>query len=169
VDLIIEAMALLRERAGPSTFDLPRLRVIGAGPEKDALVAKAQSLGVDDRVEFLGFLPDNDLPRYYWGAACYVHAAVEESFGLSVIEAAYCECPVVAVDEGGVRDTVEDGVNGFRVPASAPDLADGIAKVLSLPDRGASLGVAGRQRVDAQYQWRRGIESLLRLAAKVER
>jgi glycosyltransferase involved in cell wall biosynthesis len=169
VDLIIEALAMIRRREESLAFELPRLRVIGEGPEKEALMVKARTLGVDDLVEFLGFLPDDDLPRYYWGATCYVHAAVEESFGLSVIEAAYCECPIVAVDEGGVRDTVEEGVNGFRVPASAAELAGAIVGVLSLPDRGASLGIAGRQRVDVKYQWRQGVEDLLRLAAKLER
>jgi hypothetical protein len=48
-------------------------------------------------------------------------------------------------------------------------LAGAIVGVLSLPDRGASLGIAGRQRVDVKYQWRQGVEDLLRLAAKLER
>jgi D-inositol-3-phosphate glycosyltransferase len=98
-----------------------------------------------------------------------VHAAVEESFGLSVIEAAYCALPVVAVDEGGVKDTVVDGVTGFRVPATGAGLARGIEKVLEMPDRGEGLGAAGRQMVDARYQWRRGVEDLLVLAKGVKR
>jgi len=169
VDLIIDAVALLCRNGSPEAGALPRLRVVGDGPEKASLEAKARALGIEDNVEFLGFLPDDELPRYYWGATCYVHAAVEESFGLSVVEAAYCALPVVAVDEGGVKDTVEEGVTGFRVPASGADLAQAIEKVLAMPDRGASLGAAGRQIVDTRYQWRRGVEDLLALATGVKR
>ncbi len=169
VDLIIDAVALLCRNRGPDDGPAPRLRIIGEGPERASLESKARELGIEDNVEFLGFLPDDDLPRYYWGATCYVHAAVEESFGLSVIEAAYCALPVVAVDEGGVRDTVVDGVTGFRVPASGAGVAQGIEKVLAIPDRGASLGASGRQLVDSRYQWRRGVEDLLTLARSVRR
>ena len=169
VDLIIDAVALLHRREGSDASVLPRLCIVGDGPERALLERKARDLGIEDKVEFLGFLPDDDLPRYYWGATCYVHSAVEESFGLSVIEASYCALPVVAVDEGGVRDTVENGMTGFRVPASGAGLAQGIEKVLAMPDRGASLGVAGRHRVDARYQWRRGVEDLLTLATGVKR
>ncbi len=169
VDLIIDAVAWLHRNGGLEASAFPRLRVVGDGPEKASLEAQARELGIEDKVEFLGFLHDDDLPRYYWGATCYVHAAVEESFGLSVIEAAFCALPVVAVDEGGVKDTVEDGVTGFRVPACGADLAQAIKKVLAMPDRGASFGVAGRQRVDTRYQWRRGVEDLLALKTGVNR
>jgi glycosyltransferase involved in cell wall biosynthesis len=169
VDLIIDAVASLCRRRSSDDGPLPRLRVVGDGPEKASLEARARELGIEDLVEFLGFLPDDDLPRYYWGATCYVHAAVEESFGLSVIEAAYCALPVVAVDEGGVKDTVVDSVTGFRVPATGAGLARGIEKVLEMPDRGEGLGAAGRQMVDARYQWRRGVEDLLVLAKGVKR
>lgn len=169
VDLIIDAVALLCRDSSPEAGPLPRLRVVGDGPERASLEARARKLGIEDNVEFLGFLPDDDLPRYYWGATCYVHAAVEESFGLSVIEAAYCALPVVAVDEGGVKDTVVDGVTGFRVPATGAGLAQGIEKVLAMPDRGGGLGAAGRQMVDTRYQWRRGVEDLLALAKGVKR
>lgn len=144
--------------------DAPRLCVVGDGPERQALERRAAELGIEDRVIFTGFVADDDLPRYYWAATAYVHTALEESFGLSVIEAAYCARPVIAVDEGGVRETVEDGVTGLRVEPSAGGLAGGMERMLAAPDRGARMGEAGRQRVAARYDWQRGATDLLEAA-----
>ena len=163
VELIIEAVVLLGRGVGPAERPAPRLLIVGDGPERAELEEQTRRLGVDEQVEFVGFVPDGELPGYYWGSTCYVHAAREESFGLSVIEASYCERPVVAVDEGGVKETVEHGVTGYRVGATATDIAAAVAKVLASPDRGAGLGEAGRQRVTASYSWRRGAEDLLSL------
>ena len=170
VDLIIEAAYELEATlaAAGHPGNPPSLVVVGDGPERDRLRALAVKLGIDDRVEFAGFVADDDLPRYYWETTCYVHATREESFGLSVIEASYCACPVVAVDEGGVRDTVEEGVTGYRVAATPAALAEGVAKVLRVPDAGAALGAAGRTKISSAYRWSRGAEDLLGAASAVE-
>lgn len=168
VAMALAALALVCRRqerfegvGGGGGPPLPRLCVVGDGPERESLELRARDLGIDDRVTFAGFVPDDALPRYYWAATAYVHAALEESFGLSVIEAAYCGRPVIAVDEGGVRDTVEDGVTGLRVEPSAVGLAGGMERILSTPDRGVRMGEKGRQKVAAHYDWHRGAEDLL--------
>ena len=108
------------------------------------------------------------LSRVLNDADCYVHATRDESFGLSVIEASYCRLPVVAVDEGGVKDTVEDGVTGYRVAARPAAIADGIARVLALQDGGRGFGEAGRARIAERFRWSRGAEDLLDVARSVE-
>ena len=127
----------------------------------------ARRLGVDEHVRFTGFVPDDELPRYYASAACYVHTGLEESFGLSVIEAAYCGCPVVAVDEGGVRETVKDGKTGFLVQPTATDVATAVASIISRADLGRSLGAAGHDHVAGTYRWSQGARDVLQLAETV--
>lgn len=174
VDLIVRAVAELASRAefseapvaGPQRA--PLLTIVGDGPERDTLESLAAGLGIADIVEFIGFVADEELPHYYWDATCYVHATRDESFGLSVIEAAYCGRPIVAVDEGGVRDTVEEGVTGYRVGASAVAIADGIARVLATPDGGAQLGAAGRAKITTEFRWSRGADDVLGVASRVE-
>lgn len=165
VDLVIEAFASLVVRTG---FGDARLSVVGDGPERGNLAELAGRLGVADRVDFAGFLPEAELPRHYWAAACYVHATRDESFGLSVIEASYCRRPIVAVAEGGVNDTVEDGVTGYLVAATPVAIADGMERVLVAPDRGAGLGAAGRAKIAAEFRWSRGAQDLLDAARGVE-
>jgi glycosyltransferase involved in cell wall biosynthesis len=166
VDLFIRAVAICRER-WPTDQPRPRWVVVGDGPERPRLEELARTLGVDSEVQFAGFVPDDQLPRYYASATCYVHTGLEESFGLSVIEASYCGCPVVAVDEGGVRETVKDGVTGVLVPPTAPDLADAVDGLLRRGDSGRSLGLAGHDHVAAVYTWSRGVRDLLQLAETV--
>ena len=165
VDLFIRAAASCGRGWTPDRR--PTFVVVGDGPERADLEALATGLGVADRVRFTGFVPDEDLPSYYAGASCYVHTGFEESFGLSVIEAAYCGCPVVSVDEGGVQMTVEDGVTGYRVSSTPSAIAKGVEKVLSLDDYGRSLGEAGHDRVAAKYTWAQGTEDIVRLVRQV--
>ena len=89
---------------------------------------------------------------------------VEESFGLSVIEAAYCAIPIVAVDEGGVRETVDDGVTGYLVSASPGELATSVETILTTSDVGNAMGQAGYERVSARYRWEQGAADIVRLA-----
>jgi glycosyltransferase involved in cell wall biosynthesis len=167
VDLIIEAAAELMSRFPAGAPERPLLTVVGDGPERANLEALAVRRGIADRVEFAGFVAESDLPGYYWRATCYVHATRDESFGLSVIEASYCGRPIVAVDEGGVRDTVEDGVTGYRVAATPTAIAEAVARVLWAPDGGAELGAAGRAKIAAEFRWSRGAEDLVRAARGV--
>jgi glycosyltransferase involved in cell wall biosynthesis len=162
IDLIIEATALLGAAA-------PMLTVVGDGPERQRLQQLAAALGIADRVTFAGFVDDDELPARYWQADCYLHATRDESFGLSVLEASYCMCPVVAVDEGGVRDTVDEGVTGYRVAATPAAIAAGVERVLGAPDRGAALGEAGRARIQARFRWDRGAGELVEVARGVEK
>jgi glycosyltransferase involved in cell wall biosynthesis len=155
VDLAIEAMALLvrdERDDGPTLPDDLRLHVIGDGPEREQLGALAEALGVTDRVEFLGFVADDDLPSHYWAALAYVHTTKDESLGLSVIEAAYCARPIVAVNEGGVTRTVHDEHTGYLVEPSAAGIAAGLRRLLALPDRGVHMGEQGRQRVHRPHR-----------------
>jgi glycosyltransferase involved in cell wall biosynthesis len=156
IDLVIRALAQLPEALAATT-----LEVVGDGPERSLLAALADDLGVGARVRFAGFVPEAQLGAHYRRASCYVHAAREESFGLSVIEAAYCGLPIVAVAEGGVVDNVRDGQTGRLVEPSPEALAAGIADVLERPGRGRALGAAGRQLVDAHYRWELGVQDLL--------
>ena len=108
------------------------------------------------------------MPKYYAAASCYLHAGLEESFGLSVVEAAYCGCPVVAVDEGGVQETIEDGVTGHLVPPTARDLAQAVRSILKKPDMGRAMGAAGHDRISRIYRWQQGAADIIELAQTVK-
>ena len=160
VDLVLRALALLTDAVGDEATP-PTLRIVGTGPEQLRLEALAQELGLQERVEFAGFVPDAELPLQYCTARCYVHAAREESLGLTVGEAAYCGLPVVAVAEGGVIDNVDDGRTGRLVDATPEAIAAAVAEILSSPAMAEQMGVQGRALVASRFSWQRGSEELL--------
>jgi len=97
IDKVIEAFNKLGRR----------LVVAGDGPELNRLRKIAKT-----NVEFLGWVTDEELQRLYRSARALVTAG-REDFGIVVVEAQACGCPVVALSAGGSLETIQDGVNGI--------------------------------------------------------
>jgi glycosyltransferase involved in cell wall biosynthesis len=90
-----------------------------------------------------------------------VYTSRLEPFGLAPLEANLCETPVVAIAEGGVRETIVDGLNGILVPDRNPVLiGKALAKILDNPAWGRRLGEQARAQVIEKWGWPRSIERL---------
>jgi glycosyltransferase involved in cell wall biosynthesis len=102
------------------------LRIVGDGPEREALTRLAASSGAT--VEFLGALSNDDVRDQYRRAALVLLPG-EEDFGIVPVEAQACQTPVVALGRGGALETVIDGVTGVLVEEPTPSaFAAGIAR-----------------------------------------
>jgi glycosyltransferase involved in cell wall biosynthesis len=86
--------------------DLPeyRLRIAGCGPYRDALGACAREAGVFGRVEFLGYVPDPELPSQYAAADVFISMSSVEAAGITVGEALAAGTPAVVRPSKGLRD-----------------------------------------------------------------
>ena len=104
IDLAIDACRLSQAR----------LRIVGQGPEFDRLTRLA-----GPNVEFLGSRTDVDVRELYRRATAVLLPG-EEEFGIAPVEAQACGRPVIALNRGGARETVVDGVTGILVDASTP-------------------------------------------------
>jgi glycosyltransferase involved in cell wall biosynthesis len=156
-DALIEAVALLA-RALPSL----ELRLVGDGPERAALSARAQRLGVGGRVRFLGALRS---PEEVAGALAaldlFVLASHAEGLPTALLEAMAVGVPVVATPVGGVPEIVRDGETGKLVPVGDPAaLATAIADLLADGPGRARLAQAARTVAEAH--------SIARVAGLVE-
>jgi len=113
-DFMLRALAVLKEQIG----DVFRVLVIGDGPERENLEQLANSLWLSDNIAFLGFLPNDQLGMYHRAGDCFLFSSCSETQGIVLLEAMAAHTPVVALEASGVRDVVENGVNGFM---TAPD------------------------------------------------
>ncbi len=118
------------------------------------LLALARQLGIQDRVDFWGQRPYPEVVGFYQGADLVVNPSFCESFGRSLIEGMACGVPVVATRVGGVPEIVDDGRTGVLVERGDPGaLSEAMLHILSDPERGRSLGLAGRRRVVERFSW----------------
>jgi phosphatidyl-myo-inositol dimannoside synthase len=163
IRFLIEAAAQLAPR-----FPALRVVVAGDGFERPELIKLAESLGIADRVTFLGWVPNSELPPYYRAAAISVIPSLEEGFGIPAAEAMGCETPVVASDAGGLPEVVEHGVTGLIVPrGDSTALAAAMGRLLGDPALRAEMGRAGRERSLRLFDWDRTAEQLEHIYAQV--
>jgi glycosyltransferase involved in cell wall biosynthesis len=107
--------------------------------------ALAASLGVADRIRFVGLR--EDVTRLLAGADLYLHAAIADPHPRAVIEAMGAKLAVVSYGVDGIAETVLDGVTGCLVaPGSIEALADGVVSLIRDPGRRAEMGMKGRER-----------------------
>ena len=107
-----------------------KLRVGGDGPLKEELTTLVQSMGLSDKIEFLGALSRHQVKEEVDLSHAFVLSSLYETFGVVLIESFACGRPVVVTDSGGPRDFVNDS-NGILVKEfTAQQLADAMQKVM---------------------------------------
>ena len=123
----------------------------GDGPLKDALLQETAQLGIRDRVHFLGFQNQSQLPAVYTAADLFVLPSKYDSSPAVVCEAMLCGLPVVISDEiRGRREQVHEGETGYIFPCGDVDALAGILRrALGEPARLAAMGAAARRKMDS--------------------
>jgi len=130
------------------------LMIAGTGPYAAALKREAAALKVEHHVTFLGLVENRDLPALYQTSTMFVLPSLSEGFGLVLVEALGCECPVIATDLPAIRDIIVNGKTGLTARTKNPDdLADKIVYLLQNPAVRKQLGTAGRKYVHDRYAW----------------
>ena len=155
--LMLEAAAASRSRA--------RLVVAGRGSLEDELRDQARALGIADRVQFLGFVGDDELVDCFAGARGVIYTPHDEDYGYVTLQAFLAGKPVVTVkDSGGVLEWVDDGVTGAVTDGSAETLANAVDRLAADASLAERLGAAGRARVQ-NLSWSSVVDTLLGSAA----
>ena len=125
------------------------LILAGDGPLKETLRAESARLGVSDRVRFLGFVNQTQLPAFYTAADLMVLPSEYDAFGVVVNEAILCGCPVIASNSVGAgRDLIAPVDPSFLYPCGDVDtLSALLRRVLSDRSQLAKFQIAAAQRM----------------------
>jgi glycosyltransferase involved in cell wall biosynthesis len=152
-DFLIRGLALLEKEQRP-----PLVIICNSADERERsyLTALAQQLQV--AVEFRVLIPDEEVVRLYNQARLMVYAPVMEPFGFAPLEAMACQTPVIGIREGGVRESVSDGVTGLLVDREPEALAAAIRALLANPAEADRLGHNGRSSAEDRWTWATSIE-----------
>jgi glycosyltransferase involved in cell wall biosynthesis len=165
LDLALAAFARIA-----SAFPTARLIVGGDGLARPSYEAMARSLGVGDRVDFLGQVEPADVPALVNRATFVVMPSRAEAFGFVALEAALQGRPVVASRVGGLPEVVVDGHTGILAPVADIDaLARAITRLLHDPVATLRLGDAARARVRAMFTLERMTDAYDRLYRQLTR
>ena len=124
-----------------------RLAIAGDGREREKLRQMADA-NLSGRVLFLGKIPRQDMYRYYSAADVFVFPGIRESLGMVFLEAQSCGLPVVAFNNAGIPEAVQDGKTGFLVPMYAqPLFIDAVKRLLVDKSLRQQMGLAAKSYV----------------------
>jgi glycosyltransferase involved in cell wall biosynthesis len=151
--------------------EVPDIQLIigGKGPLEDGLIAMAKSFGIEQKVHFAGFIPEDQLPQYYQMADLFVLPTKElEGFGLVTLEAMASGLPVIGTPVGGTKEILGKFNPEFLFddtqPASIAKLA--LEKYLIIknnPQHWKQISESCRKFVEKNYSWKQNIDSLEQL------
>jgi glycosyltransferase involved in cell wall biosynthesis len=143
---LVEAFAKLRDR-------IPHSLVISGIKhyKTEADFAAIERYSLHDRVIPTGFVEEDDLPCLYSMAEAFVLPSLYEGFGIPLLEAMACGCPIVTSTRGSCPEVI-DGAGVLVDPYNTSEIAEGIFKVLTDQELAAALVSKGYRRV-AQFSW----------------
>ncbi|MEA2574411.1 MAG: hypothetical protein QOH93_1709, partial [Chloroflexia bacterium] len=135
--------------------------IAGTGPEADNLKRQASRLGIANRVEFVGFVSDEEASRLYRSARAVYYAPVDEDYGYGTIEALQAARPVVTTDDaGGVLEFVEDSVTGLVTSPEPAAIARSLQLIVADQEDAERMGRAGQAKI-SDITWDRVADALL--------
>ena len=132
-----------------------RFLIAGTGTHERRLRQHVRAAGLQDRVEFLGFVPDEELRRYYAAADLGVVPSLYEPFGMVALETMASGTPCIAADTGGLRELVVHDATGLRFrPGDPASLSRMILRILTDQRLARRLVLDARRMLDEQFSWR---------------
>ncbi|MCC0176885.1 glycosyltransferase family 4 protein [Waterburya agarophytonicola K14] len=139
------------------------------GKKDDFFYPKLQQqvdrLSAQERIIFLDYVPAVDLPSLYSMAQCLVFASLYEGFGLPILEAMACGCPVIASDRTSIPEVGGDSI--FYVdPYDVEDIIQGMYELLTNNKLRQDLSNKGRERAK-QFSWEKTAESIVKIFTSV--
>lgn len=154
LDLLVDAVALMRERS-------LRIRIAGSGEDEGRLRTRVAALGLEERVQLLGGIPEAELVENYARCRAVFFAPWNEDYGFVTLEAFRSgKAVVTAADSGGPAELVRHGETGFIAAPTAESVAshlDALAGDGRLAER---LGAAARDAART-HTWEKAVEQLL--------
>ncbi len=150
---LIEAVSLLEDKK-------VQLVIIGKkGWKYEEILEAPKKYQVEERIKFLNFVPDQDLPAFYSNAICYVLPSLYEGFGLPILEAMQHGCPVLTSNISSLPEAGGDAAVYFD-PYNVDDIASKIEKVMKSDGLREEMKKKGNEHVK-NFSWEKSAKKVL--------
>jgi mannosylfructose-phosphate synthase len=172
-DLLIRAMVPVCQRLE----DAKLLLAAGSTHPSDdelgqlaALKVLARELGIENRILFHDYIPDDDLAAYYRAADVFALSSRYEPFGMTAVEAMACGTPTVVTTEGGLWEQITWGLEAlYANPNDTEAFGHALLEVLQYPQVSDQLAKYGSHKARARFTWTGVAQQLLCVFDSVER
>jgi glycosyltransferase involved in cell wall biosynthesis len=161
VDILIESLARLKQ-----PFECI---ILGDGSHKAYCEKLTKKLGLQNRVHFKGFIPQEELKSYYRECSVVAISSVwPEPIATIGLEVMRYALPVVAFDAGGIKDWLIDGHNGYLVPwMDRNAFANALDDLLRNKQKAKTMGERGFALVSEQYDFEKYVQGLERMFQRI--
>jgi glycogen synthase len=137
-----------------NSYGKVKLVIAGKGPMTEELKEKTRILGLEDKINFVGYLDDSSKAKLYKISDVAVFPSLYEPFGIVALEAMESGCPVVVSDVGGLKEIVEHKVNGMKfISGSRDSLNDNVVELLNNELLRKSVSEKAYDTVLEKYTW----------------
>ncbi len=143
-----------------------KLNIVGNGDLVKEYKNLAKNLGIFSKVNFLENITDEELPKIYRNADCFVLPSISrnEAFGIVLIEAMASGVPVIASDLLGVRSVFQDEIQGLRIkPGSVLDLKEKLEFILNNEGKRNKMALEARRLAKEKYSWEKIEKKLINI------
>jgi len=148
INYLISALPEIRQQ-----FSSTHLVLVGDGPERGKLQNLVQELGLQDAVQFKGFLPHKEALKEMAQAVVFVCPSLAEGLGNVFLEAQACQTPVIGTNVGGIPDIIQNGFNGFLIPPQdSSAISQAVKKIFGDPALGQKL-VQNANKTVQDFVW----------------
>lgn len=156
---LLEAFAILTKK-----YPNIDLLIVGSGSIKDNLEQKIKELKIEKYTNLTGKIHFDDIPKYHNLIDIYVNFSLEESFGVSVIEASSCEVPVIVSNVGGLPEVVDDKITGLVIETkNVKSLVSAIEYLILNERKRLNMGKEGRKKVIRLYNWSENVNLMIKI------
>lgn len=131
-----------------------KFKIAGIGILEKKLKSQVKRLGLENRVEFLGFISQAELPQLLHSADIFIRPSLSEGQGISFIEAMAAGLPVIATPVGGILDFLKDGETGLFCEVNNPEsIAKLVSRLINDEALRERLIENGKKLVKERYDW----------------
>ena len=164
LDLLVPAFSSVVEQC-------PEARLAIVGPDNEGYGGKVRQwcgeYGIEDKVFFMDYLGPEEVKQAYVDADVFVLPSYTENFGMTVVEAMVCGCPVVVSDHVNIWREVREERAGLVVRLDPGETAEAICRVLADKEAAGEMGRRGRMAVERKYAWPRIVDQMTQVYREV--